>query len=473
MQNVKSFVIFAEMRTGSNFLETNLNALAGVSCHGEAFNPHFIGYPSTPTLLGMTHAARDENPQVLLDMIQGSDGLGGFRYFHDHDPRILDAVLRDPTCAKVILSRNPVDSYVSWKIAQATGQWKLTDVKRRRAAKAHFDAADFEAHVGAMETFQQHVTRQLQTTGQTAFHLTYDDLQSVDVINGLAAFLGIEDRLANLDQSLKVQNPKPVGEKVSNPEEMEAALAARRGVDLGHLPSFEARRVAAVPTYVRCVKAPLMYMPLRSGPYDAVTSWMAALDGVTRDALPTKMSQKTVRQWKRAHKGHRSFTVLRHPVARAHHAFCSHILGTGPQVYAAIRQTLVRRYDLPLSEDGPDASYDTVQHRTAFKAFLRFLGPNISGQTAIRVDAAWCTQSQAISGFGNFALPDLILREDEIQTQLPELAKRTGYDGTIGVPDITEDQPFSLADIYDAEIETLAASAYQRDYMQFGFKAWN
>ncbi len=41
------FVVFAEMRTGSNFLEANLNAFAGLTCHGEAFNPHFIGYPNS------------------------------------------------------------------------------------------------------------------------------------------------------------------------------------------------------------------------------------------------------------------------------------------------------------------------------------------------------------------------------------------------------------------------------------------
>ena len=34
-----SFVMFAGMRTGSNFLEANLNALPGVSCLGEVFNP--------------------------------------------------------------------------------------------------------------------------------------------------------------------------------------------------------------------------------------------------------------------------------------------------------------------------------------------------------------------------------------------------------------------------------------------------
>ena len=50
--NFDYFVVFAEMRTGSNFLESNLNAFDGIECHGEAFNPHFIGYPNKTELLG-------------------------------------------------------------------------------------------------------------------------------------------------------------------------------------------------------------------------------------------------------------------------------------------------------------------------------------------------------------------------------------------------------------------------------------
>lgn len=130
-----SFVVFAEMRTGSNFLEANLNAFAGIKCHGEAFNPHFIGYPNTTQILGVDQATRDAEPADLLRAIRSDPaGLGGFRYFHDHDPRILDTVLEDRNMAKIILTRNPVESYVSWKIAQATGQWKLTDMKARKAA---------------------------------------------------------------------------------------------------------------------------------------------------------------------------------------------------------------------------------------------------------------------------------------------------------------------------------------------------
>ncbi|MEO0773123.1 MAG: nodulation protein NodH, partial [Pseudomonadota bacterium] len=150
------FVVFAEMRTGSNFLESNLNAMDGITCHGEAFNPHFIGYPNKTDILGYSQAKRDENPAGLIWAIrEDTDGLGGFRFFHDHDPRVIDLCLDDPRCAKIVLTRNPVDSYVSWKIAKATGQWKLTNVKRRKDTdKIDFESAEFDAHVSALQEFQ-------------------------------------------------------------------------------------------------------------------------------------------------------------------------------------------------------------------------------------------------------------------------------------------------------------------------------
>ena len=215
--NFSSFVVFAEMRTGSNFLESNLNAFPGITCHGEAFNPHFIGYPNKSAILGVDQETRDNNPEILLEAIRTrSDGLGGFRYFHDHDPRVVDLLIDDASCAKIILTRNPVESYVSWKIAQATGQWKLTDMKAHKSGRALFDENEFSSHIEALQKFQLMLLRRLQTQGQTAFYIAYEDLQSVEVMNGLARFLGVDDRLDALDKSLKKQNPEPVAAKVSN-----------------------------------------------------------------------------------------------------------------------------------------------------------------------------------------------------------------------------------------------------------------
>ena len=472
-QRFTSFVVFAEMRTGSNFLETNLNAIDGITCFGEAFNPHFIGYPSNKPILGVDLAGRDADPLSLLTAIRDkADGLGGFRYFHDHDPRVFDAIMGDAQCAKIILTRNPVDSYVSWKIARETGQWKLTDVKARKGAQIRFDGPEFEAHLEALQAFQLTLLRRLQTSGQTAFYIAYEDLQELDVINGLAAFLGVDARLEGLDKSLKKQNPSPVSSKVRNFEEMVVSLAGLDRFDLTRTPNFEPRRGPVVPSYIAAAEAPLLFMPLRGGPVAEVMHWLAALDGVSAEDLQTKMNQKDLRQWKRGHPGHRSFTVLRHPVARAHDAFCRHILSVGPGSYGQLRQTLVRRYGLPLPEEGPGPGYDVAAHRAAFAGFLTFLKGNLSGQTSVRVDAAWCTQSQAIAGFGELCLPDRLIRETDMDAELADLARGAGLSQVPPVPPAAPDRPFALADIYDDAIEALAADAYQRDYMMFGFGRW-
>ncbi|WP_370399584.1 nodulation protein NodH [Sulfitobacter sp. JB4-11] len=470
----QSFVVFAEMRTGSNFLEANLNAFDGVACHGEAFNPHFIGYPNNKPVLGVDLATRDADPLKLLAALRDDPAqLSGFRYFHDHDPRVFDAIIEDQTCAKIVLTRNPVESYVSWKIAQETGQWKLTDVKAHKAAKARFDEREFERHLEALQQFQITLLNRLQTTGQTAFYVAYEDLQSVEVMNGLAQYLGVTARLEGLDQKLKKQNPSPISAKVGNYEEMLMALGRMDRFDLTRTPNFEPRRGPNVPSYVAAPTSGLLYLPLRSGPMDRVTAWMAAVDGVAEDALQTKMNQKDLRQWKRQHPGHRSFTVLRHPVARAHDAFCRHILGTGKGSYLQLRKTLMRRYNMPLPENGPDAAYDLAAHRRAFGAFLGFLKGNLSGQTAIRVDPSWCTQAQAITGFSELCLPDQLVREDEMAEALPALARRARCATSAAVSSVPSDiGPFKLADFYDGEIEKQAREAYQRDYMSFGFSDW-
>lgn len=467
-----AFVIFAGMRTGSNFLEANLNAFDGVTCHGEAFNPHFIGYPNRDSLLGMTRHERDADPKALLDALRAAPGLNGFRYFHDHDARILDDLLTDPRVAKIVLTRDPLDSYISRKIAQETGQWKLTNVARRKDARPRFDADEFTAHQAETRAFLDRLRSGMQRAGQAGFVLDYDDLRDLSVLNGLARWLGLSEQRAALDGALKPQNPEPRSAKVSNPDQMRAALA-RLAPDTEAPKGLEPARTPVVPSYVAAARSGLLYMPIRSGPEGAVTTWLAALDGVGPDALHRDFTQATLRQWRRDRPGHRSFTVVRHPLARAHDAFCSKILYTGPGHFAAIRRSLRQRFYLPLPEGDPDAAYDAETHRRAFVGFLEFVRANLAGQTALRVDAHWATQSVCLSGMAGLALPDMIVREREMGVYLPALAMQVGH---LSPPD-PEAQPnrapHALAAIYDDRIEHLARTAYARDYLTFGFDDWD
>jgi len=467
------FVLFAEMRTGSNFLETNLNAFPGITCHGEAFNPHFIGYPNRDSILDVTKDDRDADPFVLLDAIRHrTHGIGGFRFFHDHDARILPAVLDNPRCAKIVLTRNPVDSYVSWKIAQATGQWKLTDVRRRREDQVEFDAAEFEAHIEALQAFQVKLQNALQTTGQTAFHVAYEDIQDLAVMNGLAQWLGQPDRLESLDQSLKRQNPAGLEEKVANFPEMEQALARLDRFNLNRTPNFEPRRGPVVPSYVAAAEAPLMYLPVRGGPEAEVEAWLAAIDNEKPGKLKSRFNQKELRQWKKAHPGHRTFTVVRHPVPRINQVFCERILSTGKGSFSEIRRILKKTYKLPIPGQEPGKDWGPAEHKAALLAFLDFVKANLNGQTPIRIDAVWATQAAQIDGMGVFALPDMIVREEEMTEWLPRLAASAGCGAVPAPVSIPDAAAIPVDMVYDEEVEAKVADVYQRDYMMFGFGPW-
>ena len=312
------FVIFAEMRTGSNFLEENINGLEDVICHGEAFNPSFLGFPEVETLLGETEAQRNENPFALLDKIKTSeDKISGFRYFHNHDVRIFDVILNDPKCAKIILTRNPLDSFISWKIALATGQWKLTNTTHLKTAQVDFHLEQFEDYLTEMQNFQMEVQRSLQVSGQSAFYIRYEDLTDLDVVNGIARFLGSQSQLDRLSKKLKRQNPRPIVEKVANFEDLEAAVSSIDWFDLARTPNFEPKRGAAIPRYVAAPISPLLFMPISPWPDRQIETWLAALDHTDPKELRRNFGQRPLRRWKNTHPNHRSFTVVHHPVTRA------------------------------------------------------------------------------------------------------------------------------------------------------------
>lgn len=470
------FVVFAEMRTGSNFLETNLNAFDGVTCHGEAFNPHFIGYPNRTEILGLTKAERDVSPKKLIAAIKAESAgrdtvISGFRFFNDHDPRILDTILSDTRCAKIVLTRNPVESYVSRKIAASTGQWKLTNIKHAKSEKIRFEVLEFERHLEAIQAFQVKLLNALQRTGQTAFYLDYEDLQDVEVMNGIATWLGIPARLEALDKKLKKQNPEPLEDKVVNFGEMEHALTGIDRFNLSRTPNFEPRRGALIPHYVAAPETGLLYQTLRSGPESIVRGWLSAIDD-GKDVIE-KFNQKSLRKWKADHPGHRSFTVIRHPVARAHAAYCERILPpVGPNAFPEIRQNLRRHFGLDLPEGKVGQNYDVDAHREGFKAFLAFVKANLSGQTNLRIDQAWSSQTGLLQGMTNFLPPEVIIREEEMAEEFDRLARKVGKVSPPPVPADTDPHRPALEKIYDKDIEAAVRDAFGRDYDSFSFADW-
>lgn len=455
------FVVLAGMRTGSNLLEEALNSVEGLTSHGEVFNPHFVGGPKREDLFGIGLAERDKDPARLVARIASDpDALGGFRLFQDHDARVIADVLATPRAAKIVLTRNPVDSYVSLKIARTTGQWWLGDVKAAKTAEVLFDTEEFEGFLTARRDFYLRINRALQTSGQTAFYIDYSELSDASVLAGLVRFLGIDGAVSAGNVRAKVQNPQPLEDKVKNFEEMAASLAGSDYFNLSRIPNFEPARGPGVPGFMISDPLNLLFMPLRGGPTETIGAWMARAGG---EKPRSGLKRREIQHWKRQTPGHRSFSVVSHPLERAHAVFCQRILPVGQGAFEDIRPILKSRYGVPLPDGAPDKAWSDGDHHAAFLGFLSFLKANLGGQTSVRMDAEWSSQASLLHHLAEVIVPDRVLRADRLTDELPLL----------GAADFQPTADARLAAIYDHDLERAARAAYARDYMMFGFGAWS
>lgn len=459
------------MRTGSNLLEEQLAAMPGVESHGELFNPHFFGKPDTAQKWGLTLKQRDSDPMRVIELMKhNAKSLPGFRLFHDHDKRAIQKILMDDRAAKIILTRRAIDSYVSLKIARKTGQWWLGDMTSARAAKATFAAEEYADFLNDLAGFQREITRSLQVTGQTAFQISYDDLSDLDVLAGLGVFIGSGGPPDQSKVRAKVQNPTPVEDRLTNPRVAEEALGRISVPDIGRMTSYEPDRGPGLRFFRAGRSVPLIYMPIRGAWQDPVPDWLKSVD--PDGDVGSGMTQRELRRWKRQHPGHRSFTVLRHPLPRAHDAFCRHILPIDEDGFAEIRRLLISQYDVPLPTSFPSDDYTPEQHQAGFLAFLKFLAGNLGGQTSLRVDSSWASQHALVHAMGEFVVPDRIMRADRLNDDLAEIAAEVGFPSkTVSEPE--QVSPFPLAQIQSREIELACEKAYRRDYVMFGFDAWS
>jgi hypothetical protein len=117
----------------------------------------------------------------------------------------------------------------------------------------------------------------------------------------------------------------------------------------------------------------------------------------------------------------------------------------------------------------PGTAMDVDNHRSAFKAYLRFAHASLSGQTGLQPWPIWATQAALLEGYAQVLTPDALLREETLADDLSWLARRAGLpQGPACVP-APDPSPHPLAAIADDEVRALCRTAYARDYATFGF----
>lgn len=479
MTTQRYFAIIAAMRTGSNLLEKTLEALGDTDCHGEAFNPAFISHPRAGNVLGCDLQARDADPLGFLErMIAGCpDRIAGFRIFRDHNERVLDFVLSDPRCTKIVLTRDPLESWVSLQIAQKTGQWMLRDPRRRRTAKIRFDGNDFDRFAACQRESLEWVEDRLAWYGKTAIRLDYRDLTDRTRLQEAARAIGSGGTVPR-DPPILRQNPERFCQKVENYAEMCAYLGIVPDLATPAMPRTS-------PRMLRPEGFPAGYAPI---PGPALAPAIALMHRIeVRDfgrenlPLPELLARTETRTLQASQqKDGPAFTVACHPLLRAHAAFVHECFGPGWRA-SALRQELVQQYG-PMPTRKALAhqtdSYPSDLHRIHFSAFLDRIADALAGNGQTHVIPEWVRQSDLLDRHAcGLASVETFDHEDfsgaarwlTDQMDLPPLPP-----GQIaGIRKTGQESLLSPDDIVTPEIEAKVRTLYAADFDRFGYAGYN
>ena len=234
MQNRPArFVIMCQPRTGSYLLVDLLNQFSDIVCHGEIFKPPRLEMLQwAKKRIPFTAEERDKYPitfvRSVLDLTPNR--VAGFKMFATHNAFARQFILEDPGIRKVILSRSPLESYISYKRANLTGEWvgrkrnSLVAEAKGAGPKVRFERAEFMHHVKRAETLHSEYAEIEAFTKQEFLRISYDDVVKIEPVRRLAGVLGSKDLSASLAPTLRKQIVEPLEDIVENHEEMVKCL---------------------------------------------------------------------------------------------------------------------------------------------------------------------------------------------------------------------------------------------------------
>lgn len=220
----KLFVVLGMMRSGSNLLEQKLNAIQGVLCHGEIFNPAQSGLstkfektvPNISTLKAIDRKTKPyEYLSQLLELSQG-DQIG-FRLFENHNNDLIAPLAEDSRIFKIILVRNFLESYVSLEIARQTNQWIMNNPGTRKQwepVKVDFEA--YKTFALRQSLFYYNIIKLCLLQGQKCLAVDYKNLNDEMFDIQLSECFGKNRKIDTKKITAQRQNPEELQSKIQN-----------------------------------------------------------------------------------------------------------------------------------------------------------------------------------------------------------------------------------------------------------------
>ncbi|MEM7744320.1 MAG: hypothetical protein AAF409_11495 [Pseudomonadota bacterium] len=477
MSRAPYFAIFAAMRTGSNLLERTLAELGDTTCYGEAFNPAFIGGPRCHYMMGWNLARRNADPLGFLTQLRAAaeGSIPGFRVFDGHGRVLMTHALADPMCRKVVLRRDPLESYLSLKIARQTGQWMLKNPRRRIAARVQFDASEYADYTSGLEAHYAWIDAQLTAAGETAVRVDYAELQEHAKLAEIARYIGSAGTLPE-HQPIARQNPQNLAEKVSNYKYMCETL----DISPGALPTPKPRSVPAIrlapSAQLACAEIPgpafevaisLLYRFERRS-YGGRSLSYTQLQRESREGTyaPRWSGEETA-------DGRVVFAITSHPAIRIVGLFNAALFGPDRRV-SPVRQHFLSRYRA-LPEASADMSPEDLAQLLA--EYLDMVSSARHGSGAVFMDDCWREQSILLDACQAQASVDRVADIDDLDDLVGWLAAR------LNVPALP---PSHIADVLRRalpqdlpagafmtdEIGRRLSALYSADFVRFAYPLW-
>jgi hypothetical protein len=217
------FVLVGMMRSGSNFLERQLNRLADVRCHGELFNPTFVGlsHEVGQEFVGYSRESTKERDADEMGFLRKLDdacdrALFGSRLFLDHSPMMTSRLLHDPAVKKIVLSRNLLEAYVSLTTAVETGVWLTTEAAHTPSPKVKVNANKLVTFALRQSLYYNDILTILHRTKQAFVQMDYTEIKQLPRLNAVAELIGSKHRFSDVQEPIHKQSPEPLEERIED-----------------------------------------------------------------------------------------------------------------------------------------------------------------------------------------------------------------------------------------------------------------
>ena len=394
------FAILGAMRTGSNLLEKTLEHLGDTVCYGEAFNPSFISGPRKKKVLGYTVETRDADPIGFLETLIAAEPsrIAGLRIFVGHNQEVTDYILRDPRCFRIVLTRDPVDSYISLKIARKTDQWMLRNPRRRTTTRIRFDEKDFIAYRNRLQAYYAAIDAGLAKYETDAFRIDYTDLGNRALLQELANRMGSTGQVPAKPPILR-QNPGNWAQKVENHVEMCEVL---------NLPtSRQDEPTQPLTPVMRPDGFGVGYAPIYGNAFEPMVALLHRIEvrDFSRARIPAPelfdMASRQVLFVADDPGDAPVITMVSDPFRRLHAVFLKEVFGPGAQ-FSVVRRALQDRVGPvppPRRIANGKAEYSAERHQQHFAGFLNIVEEALSSDSEIEPAPDWQAQSDLLQPF--------------------------------------------------------------------------